>query len=100
MLCVRQVSLIGALRRIGGIFVAQVAFHPVDPFLRLDRVTFAEQASEAGVADGNMQMVGIVIGNGLPVEVARPERDPADRPEILEAVRRHFLLVGRHHLMN
>jgi len=95
-----QVALVGPLRRIVGIVVAQFAFHPIDPFPRLDRVTLAEQAGQTGVSDGNMQVIGIIVGDGLPVKVARSERDPADRPQVLKPIRRHLLLVRRHHLVN
>ena|SRR5205085_9604191 len=65
--------------------------------LRFDLVVSAEQAGEAGMADGDMKAIGIIVGDGLPVERPRSEGDPADRAEILEPVRRDLRLVGRHH---
>ena len=52
------------------------------------------------MADWDMQMVRIIVGDGLPVEIARAKRHPADRAQILEPVGRHFGLIGRHHLVN
>jgi len=43
-------------------------------------------------------MVGIIVGDRLPVERPRPKRHPPHHPQVLEAVRRDFGCVGRHHL--
>ena len=50
------------------------------------------------MADRDVQMVRIIVGDGLPVEVARAQRHPADRAQILEAVGRDLVVIGRHHL--
>ena len=66
--------------------------------LRLDPIAAAEQAGQPGMPDRDVQPVRIIVGDGLPVERARPQRHPADRAQILEAVGRDLGLVRRHHL--
>src|SRR3546814_16553067 len=39
----------------------------------------------------------IIVGDILPVDRARPQRHPAQRLHLLEAIRRDPLLIGRHH---
>jgi len=94
----RQQVLIGALRRIIRDLLDEVAFHAVDMFLRLDLVVAGEEAGQARMSDRNVQMVGIIVGDRLPVERPSAERDPADRPQLLEPVSRDFMFIGRHHL--
>ena len=50
------------------------------------------------MADRDVQMIRIIVGDGLPVEVARPHPHRADRAHLLEAVGRDLFLIGRHHL--
>ena len=90
--------LVGPLARIVRHVGAKLALHPVDMPLGLDRVAAPEQARQPGMPDRDMQPVRIIVGDGLPVERARPQRHPPDRAQLLEAVQRHFVLIGRHHL--
>jgi len=98
MLHARKEALVGALRRNRGLLLDQLAFHPVDVILRFDPVVAAEQARQARVADGDMQMVGIIVGDRLPVERPWTQSDAPDRAQVPEAVWRNFVFVGRHHL--
>jgi len=66
--------------------------------LRLDPIVAAEQPRQARMPDRDVQMVGIVIGDGFPIQRARAQRHPADRAQILEAIGRDLVLIGRHHL--
>ena len=50
------------------------------------------------MADGDVQPVRIIVGDGLPVEVARAQRHPADRAQLLEPIGRDLGLIRRHHL--
>ena len=51
------------------------------------------------MADRDVQMVRIIVGDRLPVELARAQRcTAADRAQILEAIGRDLVLIGRHHL--
>jgi len=68
----RKPLLIGALGRVGRNLLDQIAFHLVDPVKRLDPVAPAEQARQAGMANWNVEAVRIIVGDGFPVERARP----------------------------
>src|SRR6476660_7027476 len=68
-----------------------VGFDPVVP---------PEQPSQARMADRDVEAVRIIVGDRLPVELTRADRDAPDNPQILEPIRRHLVLVGRHHLRN
>jgi len=94
----RQHRLIGALGKIGGGPLDQFARHPIDMGAGLDPVVAAEQPGESGMGDLDVEPVRIIVGDVLPIDVARPHRDPADRLERLEAVGRHFRVIGRQHL--
>jgi hypothetical protein len=98
MFGLRQEPLIGALRRIRGLLLDQLAFHPVDMILRFDSVVAPEQPRQSGMADRNVQMIGIIVGDRLPVERPRAERDAADRLQLLEPVGSDLRVVRRHHL--
>src|SRR4051794_4935318 len=50
------------------------------------------------MADRDVQMVGIIVGDRLPVERPRAERHAADRLQLLEAVDGNLIRVRRHHL--
>ena len=52
------------------------------------------------MADRNVQMVGIIVGDRLPVERPLAERDSADRLQVLETIGRDLMLIGRHHLVD
>ena len=49
------------------------------------------------MADRDVQAVGIIVGDGFPVERPGTERHAADRPQILEAVRFDLVFIRRHH---
>ena len=70
----RQELLVGALGPVGRGRVAQRAPHLVDPRARLDAVALAEQAREARVRHVDVQPVGEVVGDVLPVHPPRPQR--------------------------
>ena len=103
-MCCGQVSrprkqlLIGALRRVGRGLLDEVTLHPVDMRVRRDPVIAAEQPGQAGVADRDVEVVGIIVGDRLPVERSRPQRDLAGRLQRLETVGRDLVLELRHHL--
>ena len=59
----RKQPLIGALRRIGRGLLDEVALHPVDMSMRRDPVIAAEQARQARVADRDVEVVRIIVGN-------------------------------------
>jgi len=90
--------LIGALGKVARGLIDQHARHPVDMGAGLDPVIAAEQAGEAGMGDFDVEPVRIIVGDVLPVDVARPRRDPSDRLQSLEIVRADLGLIGRHHL--
>jgi hypothetical protein len=46
----------------------------------------------------DVEAVGIIVGDVLPVHVARPQGNPAERPQRLEPIGGHLVFVGRHHL--
>jgi len=48
------------------------------------------------MADRNVQVVRIIVGNRLPVEVPGADGDAAEHAQILEPVGRDFLLIRRH----
>ncbi len=50
------------------------------------------------MSDGDVQAVGIIVGDVLPVDPARAERDAALGAEVLEAVGFDLGEVGGHHL--
>src|SRR5436190_4891916 len=49
------------------------------------------------MTDRDVEVVGIIIAQRLPVELARTHRDPAEHPQLLKTIRRHLVLVWRHH---
>ena len=89
--------LIGALAGVARGPVDEIAPHPVDMLAGLDPVALPEQAGEAGMGDIDVQSVRIIVRNALPVHRAGTERDPADRPHLLEAMRRDLRFIRRHH---
>src|SRR6185437_7403917 len=93
-----QQRLVASLGPVGGWSLAQPAPHLVDPGLRLDAVAVAEEPREPRVRHGNVQAVGIIIGDVLPVDRARPQRHPALRHELFQAVRLELMEVRRCHL--
>ena len=92
-----QEALIGALGDVGRGALDQLAPHAIDVALGLDAVTATEQAGEAGMRDGDVQPVRIIVGDVLPVDRARAHRDAAERAQLLEAVGVDHRLIGRHH---
>ena len=67
-------------------------------FLRLDPVVALEQPRQSRMPDRDVEMVRIIVGDRLPVERPRPKRHTAHHAQVLEAVMRDLVLVGRHHL--
>ena len=47
---------------------------------------------------GDVEGVGVVVADVLPVDLARPQRDTAHGPQLFEFVRHDFVVIGRHHL--
>ena len=66
--------------------------------VRRDPVIAAEQPGQAGVADRDVEVVGIIVGDRLPVERPGTKRDLAGRLQLLEPVGRDLVLERRHHL--
>ncbi len=89
--------LISALGHILRHIVTKLALHPVDLVARLDCITAPEQPRQSRMADRNMQPVGVIVGDRLPVKIARAKRHAANRAQFLEPVQRHLILVRRHH---
>ncbi len=50
------------------------------------------------MADRDMQPVRIIVGNRLPVEMPRTDRDPAQDAQIPKSIGGDLLLIRRHHL--
>src|SRR5215472_2609226 len=50
------------------------------------------------MADRDMQMVRVIVTERLPVKAARTDRDSAQQPQILEAIRFDLVFIWRHHL--
>jgi hypothetical protein len=94
----RQQLLILAFRPVAADLVLHDAGHLVDPLLRLDRVAAAEQAREPRMRDGDVHAVGIIVGDVLPVHLARPQGDSTLRNQLLHAIRRELVRVWRRHL--
>ena len=92
-----QQGLIGALGEVLRRPIDEIARHPVDMAPGLDPIVAAEQAREAGMGDLDVEPVRIIVGDVLPVDVARTQRDPADRLQSLEAMGGDFGVIGRHH---
>jgi len=93
----RQEVLVGAFGNIGRGTIREHARHPVHMRRRFDRIAAAEQARKARVADRNVQRIRIIVPHILPVDLACPLHQRADRAHILQPVGRDFCLVGRHH---
>jgi len=93
-----QIALVSALGWIRRILVDQVALHAVGVGLRIDAIVAAEQSRQARMTDWDVEMVGIIVAQRLPVELAWTHRDAAEHAQILETIRRNLLLVWRHHL--
>ena len=47
---------------------------------------------------GDVQAVGVVVADVLPVHLPRPQRHSSLRDELLHTIERHFVRVGRGHL--
>ncbi len=94
----RQMALVVPLRPAARGLIDQLAPHLVDPRRGLDAVALAEQPGQAGVGDRDVQRVGIVVGDVLPVDRARPERDPPLRHQLLQPVGRELMGIGCDHL--
>ena len=75
----------------------QIAPHLVAMRARFDAIAGAEQALQPRVRHRNMQAIGIIIGDILPVDRARPQRHPPQRPHFGKAIGADFILIGRHH---
>ena len=61
-------------------------------------IAFAEQAREAGMRNGYVQAIRIIVADIFPVHIARPHGDAAKRFEFLKAVRRDLGLIRGHHV--
>ena len=94
----RQILLVHALGAVGRGLLAQIAPHLVDPFARLDAVAAAEQPRQSRMRDIDVQRIGIIVGDLLPVHIARTQRDAAERHQLLHTVGGDLVLVRRHHL--
>ncbi len=97
MLHRRQQVLICAFRPIGRWPVDEIAPHTVDMRFSLYAIAFAEQAREAGMRDGNVQAIGIIIADIFPVHLARPHGDAAKCLEFFKTVGRDLVFIRRHH---
>ncbi len=93
-----QQVLVGPLGPVGRGAVDEVAPHAVDVLGRLDAVALAEQARETRVGHRDVQAVGVVVADVLPVDLARAQRDATEGAQVFEAVRRDHCFVRRHHL--
>src|SRR5580704_15119801 len=74
-----------------------MAPHLIHPQLGLDSVGLSEQAREAGMRDGNVHRVRVVVRHVLPVDVAHAHRYPPKRLEFLQSIAGQFLLIRRQH---
>src|SRR5581483_904200 len=68
------------------------------PRLRLDAIAGTEEARQSRMGDGNVQAVGVVVADVLPVDAAGPQRHPALRHELLEPVGLELIDIGGRHL--
>ncbi len=93
-----QQRLVAALAPVAGRFFGDHARHLVDPGLGLQRIGAGEQARQAGVGDGDVQAVGVVVGHVLPVHRPRAHHHRAQWLELLEAVGFDLGVIGGHHL--
>jgi len=95
-----QIFLVRPLGGVGRFLLDQVALHPVDMVFRLDPVIAPEQPGQPGMADRDVEMVGVIVGDRLPVERPRPKRHPPHHAQLFEPIGRDLVLVRRHHLVD
>src|SRR5687767_13855244 len=64
----------------------------------MDPVITAEQAIEAGMGDTDVQPIRIIVGDVLPVDLARSNRHSAERLQGFETIWGDLAFERRHHV--
>lgn len=93
----RQQPLIEPLGPVRGRSVGEVTPHAIDAIFGFDAIAFAEQPRQAGVGNGDVQAVRIIVADILPVHIARAQRDAPQCAEFRETIGFDHRFIGRHH---
>ena len=84
-------SLLGTVgEAMTGEVVALHADTPVDVALRLNPIIALEQPRQPGMADRDVEVIGIIVGDRLPVERSLTDGHPADHAQVLQPVGRNL----------
>ena len=65
-----------------------------------DAIAFAEQARQAGMRDGNVQAIRIIVADIFPINRTRAHGDAAKRLQFLKPIGRDLRLIRLHHFGN
>ena len=52
------------------------------------------------MSDRDVEVIRIIVCDGLPVEIARTMRHPPNRAKSFELIGRHLMIVGSHHFVD